>query len=668
MVKVMTAAIEKKLRTYGSWTSPITSDLIVSGSIDLGSIQVTDEKVFWLEGRPTEDGRYVLVQRDKFGKISDLTPVPYNVRTRVHEYGGGAYLIDRDMVYFTNFSDQQLYRFNHVSLQVNIEIIPGDERCRYANMTMDVQRNRLIAVREDHTKADCEASNSIVSINPDTGDTVVLTSGYDFYSSPVLSPDGNELAWMCWNHPNMPWDESEIWLADIDAEGLTINSRRVCGGEDQSTGHPVWSPDGTLYFVSDRNGWWNICMYDAESVKTVYRADAEFGAPHWTFGQSNFVFRSASELICTALDKGENKLLSIKLSDGLNSATVDAIGVPPAISTVEQFDLGFSVISNLQLADNQLFFLGASPTECKAIVSLDLSQRTTQLLKKATDLKIDEGFISTPEVIEFPTGDNATAHGFFYAPVNRDFEAAATELPPLLVFIHGGPTGATNNAFNLSVQYWTSRGIAVLDVNYRGSSGYGRVYRNSLYKNWGVVDTEDCISGANYLALRGDVDVEKLAIRGGSAGGYTTLAALTFSDVFKAGASYYGVSDLEALARDTHKFESRYLDRIVGPYPQQRQLYRERSPINHTDRLTCPVIFFQGLEDEVVPPNQTEMMVDALRDKGLPVAYVPFEGEQHGFRIAANIKRALDAEYYFYSKIFEFELAEDVQTVIIENL
>ncbi|MFT5693951.1 MAG: dipeptidyl aminopeptidase/acylaminoacyl peptidase [Oceanicoccus sp.] len=664
----MTGAAQKTLKTYGSWVSPITSDLIVSGSIQLGSIQVTAEKSFWLEGRPTEGGRYVLVQRDKSGEISELTPAPFNVRTRVHEYGGGAYLIDRDMVYFTNFADQQLYRFNHESLNADIRIIPGNEHCRYANMIMDVQHNRLIAVMEDHSGTDAEASNSIVAINPDNGETVILTSGCDFYSSPVLSPDGSQLAWMCWDHPNMPWDESEIWLADIDAQGLIIESRHVSGGEDESTGHPIWSPDGNLYFVSDRKGWWNICLYDSGEVVTLYQADAEFGSPHWAFGQSNFVFRSASELICTALDKGESRLLSIKLPEVLSRTTADTTVANQAMLTVEQIQLDFSVISNLQIVENQVMFLGASPTECNAIVSLDLTRRKTQVFKKATDVRVSEGFISVPEVIEFPTGDNATAHGFFYAPVNNDFDAEANELPPLLVFIHGGPTGATNNAFSLSVQYWTSRGVAVLDVNYRGSSGYGRAYRNSLYKNWGVVDTEDCISGANYLVQRGDVDVEKLAIRGGSAGGYTTLAALTFSDVFKAGASYYGVSDLEALARDTHKFESRYLDRIIGPYPQQRQLYRDRSPINHTDKLTCPVIFFQGLDDKVVPPNQTEMMVNALREKGLPVAYVPFKGEQHGFRIAANIKRALDAEYYFYSQIFGFELAEKLEPVIIENL
>ncbi len=678
----MVDTVEKTTRNYGSWNSPITSDLIVSGSIALGSICVTEEKIFWLEGRPTEGGRYVLVQQDKSGQLRDLTPAPFNVRTRVHEYGGGSYLVDGDTIYFSNFADQQLYRFKHTDVACDIEIITDDKDCRFANMTMDGFRHRLIAIVEDHSNPHIEAINSIVTINPKDGKMTPLASGYDFYSSPVLSPDGNQLAWMCWNHPNMPWDESEIWLADLDAKGMIAESRRVSGGENESTGHPIWSPDGKLYFVSDKSGWWNICRLNNGKVETIFRADVEFGSPHWSFGLSNFLFRSASQLICTISDNGEDKLVSINLSEIVADRVMlaedddqqyrclkgEVLGKDSIAFSVQSIDLDYSVISHLQLQKDKLVFLGASPINAKAIVALDLVRKTTAIVKVSADLKIDTGYLSIPETISYPSGENAQSHGFYYAPANKDFIADDNEKPPLLVFIHGGPTGATSNALTLSIQYWTSRGFAVLDVNYRGSTGFGRAYRNSLYANWGVVDTEDCIRGAQYLLERGDVDGDRLAIRGGSAGGYTTLAALTFFDVFKAGASYYGVSDLEALARDTHKFESRYLDRIIGPYPQQMQTYRDRSPINHTDKLACPVIFFQGLEDKVVPPNQTEMMVSALRDKGLPVAYVPFAEEQHGFRVAANIKRALDAEYYFYSRIFDFSSAEEIEPVTIDNL
>jgi len=499
--------------------------------------------------------------------------------------------------------------------------------------------------------------NSIAAIDTTTGDISTLTSGYDFYSSPALSPDNSQLAWFCWNHPNMPWDESEIWLADIDAGGTLVNPRKVAGGIDESVGQPTWSPDGILYFLSDRTGWWNIYRLNDENIELVYEDSAEFNTPHWVFDEPTFAFLSAHQLICIRSSMGMQTLIRL---------TLDGTALPLANSTT--IDIPFDTLGGLHATDGCAWFIGASATQPGAIVKLDLNSGEYTAVKSSSEQVPDSNYLSVPETVEFPSTDGLSAHGFYYPPLNPDFTPIAGEYPPLILFIHGGPTGATNSAYNPAIQYWTSRGFAILDLNYGGSTGYGREYRNRLYGNWGIVDVADCEYGVRHLVSKGLADGERLAIRGGSAGGYTTLAALTFTDSFKAGASYYGVSDLEALARDTHKFESRYLDRIVGPYPAATDLYKARSPINHVEQLACPVIFFQGLEDKVVPPNQAEMMVTALQQKGLAVAYVPFEGEQHGFRIAANIKRALDTELYFYSRVFHFDLADDVESVVIDNL
>ncbi|MCS7060282.1 MAG: prolyl oligopeptidase family serine peptidase [Anaerolineae bacterium] len=640
---------------FGSWKSPITADLVVAGSLGLMEPTLDGEDVYWTEMRPTEKGRYVVVRRTSDGVIQDVTPPTYNARTRVHEYGGGATRVRDGAVYFSNFADQRLYC--QLPGQAPQPLTPATDppgALRYAAALVDARRNRLICVREDHRLAGHEPANTLVAVPLDGREDAgaILIEGHDFYASPRLSPDGSQLAWLAWNHPNMPWDGTELWLADVTAQGGLTNVRCVAGGRDESIFQPEWSPDGVLYFVSDRSGWWNVYRLREGHVEALAPMQAEFGLPQWGLGMSTYAFESAERLVCTYTQNG---LWHLSVLDTRNGA-------------LQSIDAPFTSIHDLRAAPGRVTFVGATPRRVAAVVVWDISAGQFIVLRTSNALDLDEGYLSLPEPLEFPTEGGLTAHGLFYAPRNRDYEAPAGEKPPLLVISHGGPTGATSSALNLSIQYWTSRGFAVLDVNYGGSTGYGRAYRQRLNGNWGIVDVDDCCNGALHLARQGRVDGNRLVIRGRSAGGYTALAALTFRNVFHAGASYYGISDLETLAVDTHKFESRYLDSLIGPYPERRDLYRARSPIYAVDRLNCPVIFFQGLEDRVVPPDQAERMVEALRRKGLPVAYVPFEGEQHGFRQAGNIKRALEAELYFYSRVFGFEPAESLTPVRIDNL
>jgi len=649
---------------YGSWKSPITSDLIVSATIGLGSIMLDRAKgaegtdVYWTELRPADGGRNVIVRRMPDGQTVDSTrwihphsTAPYNVRTRVHEYGGGSCLVHDGTIYFSNYADQRFYR-----------LLPGGEpqpitpaeKLRFADGVIDWRRKRVICVREDHTVAGREAVNTLVSFALDGSDEKqqTLASGNDFYATPRLSPDGGQLAWLTWNHPNMPWDGTELWVGEITEDGLLSKARCIAGGSDESIFQPEWSPAGILHFVSDRTGWWNLYRCDGDRATALCPMEAEFGLPQWVFGMSTYSFASSEKIICSYTRHGIWHLASLDTKTG----------------TLEEIETPYKTIESPIAAGGHVYFLGGSPTEARALVQLDLETGRIEVLRRSSEITIDSAYLSIAEPIEFPTEDGLTAYGLFYAPRNPGYVAPEGDLPPLIVRGHGGPTSATSGTLNLGFQYWTSRGFAVLDVNYGGSTGYGRAYRERLAGKWGIVDVDDCTNGAQWLADQGRVDGNRLTITGGSAGGYTTLCAITFRDVFKAGASYFGVSDVEALARDTHKFEPRYLDKLIGPYPERRDIYEARSPIHFTERIACPVIFFQGLEDQVVPPNQAETMVEALRAKGLPVAYLAFEGEQHGFRRAENIKRSLDAELYFYSRIFGFSLADAVEAVDIENL
>jgi len=635
---------------YGSWKSPISADLIASGVLGLGQIVLDGDDVYWLETRPHEGGRNVIVQRRRDDTPTDMTPPAFNARTRVHEYGGGDFTVCDGTVYFSNFADQRLYRQHPGAPPHAITSTPSH---RYADAVVDAARGRLICVREDHSAAKQEPVNTLICLPLDgTAGERVLVAGNDFYASPRLSPDGAWLAWLTWNHPNMPWDGTELWVGEFDADGGVSRVQRIAGGVEESIFQPEWSPDGVLHFISDRTGWWNLYRRPEQRIEPLCEMATDFGRPQWQFGMSTYAFEARDRLICCYAAHGTWKLAQLDTASG----RLEVIASP------------YSEIADIRAERSRVVFRGGSPAEPTAVIRLHLESRRFEVLRRSSDVSIDSGYLSAPEPVEFPTESGRTAHAFFYRPRNRDDVAPCDERPPLLVRSHGGPTSAASSALDLRTQYWTSRGIAVLDVNYGGSTGFGRAYRQRLNGRWGILDVDDCVNGALSLVRRGEVDANRLAITGGSAGGYTTLCALTFRDVFKAGASYYGVSDLEALAADTHKFESHYEHRLVGPYPQCRDLYRQRSPVHFADRLSSPVIFFQGLEDKVVPPNQTEVMVAALRPKGVPVAYLAFPGEQHGFRRAESIKRALESELYFYSRVFGFQLAAAVEPVAIENL
>jgi dipeptidyl aminopeptidase/acylaminoacyl peptidase len=640
---------------YGSWRSPITSDLIVAQSIGLADVRLDGGRCYWLESRPQEQGRNVVVVRDEDGQTTDVTPQPFNARTRVHEYGGGAWMVSDGTLYFSNFADGRLYRLVAGASQPQpltpAPAAPG-RQWRFADGVLDHRRNRWIGVREDHT-AEGEAVNTVVAVGLGGGGSdpgQVLLSGHDFFCSPRLSPDGKWLTALAWDHPNMPWNGTLLYLAEVNDGGDAGAPRLIAGGPAESIFQPEWSPDGReIVLVSDRSGWWNLYAFDLATGATrpLASRSAEFGLPQWNLAISTYAFAGTERIVCAYTEGGLGHLAVLDMRSG----------------ALTPLDLPFTEFGSVRAQGDRAVFRGAAPDRAAAIVTLDLGSGRHTILKQATDI-LDRGeprvadYLTKVESVAFPTSNGETAYGLFYPPHNPDYAAPAEERPPLLVKCHGGPTSAASSALSLNLQYWTSRGIAVLDVNYRGSTGFGRAYRDKLHLAWGVVDVDDCVNGAKFLADQGRVDGARCVISGGSAGGYTTLAALAFRDFFQGGASYYGVSDAAALARDTHKFESRYLDWLIGPYPQEEARYRERSPLYHVEKLSKPVIFFQGDEDAVVPPNQAEAMVAALRRKGNAVGYFLFAGEQHGFRKAGNIQRCLDAELYFYAiNVFKTALA-----------
>jgi dipeptidyl aminopeptidase/acylaminoacyl peptidase len=646
---------KRKAAPFGSWKSPITSDLIVSQSIALSETRIDGDRYYWLEGRPQEQGRFVVVGRDASGgKSEDVTPKALNARTRVHEYGGASWIVVDGVVYFSNFADGRLFmkRIGAGRPVALTKAPPTPKRqWRFADGAIDRARKRWIGVREDHT-GEAEAVNTIVAVDlarPGRTAGRILVQGHDFFSGPRLSPDGSKLIWLAWDHPNMPWNGTTLYLADLDDDGTPRDARSIAGGKAESIFQPEWSPDGrAIVFVSDRTNWWNLYRYDVAAgvAEPLAPMESEFGLPQWTFAAATHAFAGPDRIVCTYAEGGLGKLAVLDIKT----------------KALRVLDLPFTEFGSIRAAGSHALLRAAAPNQPSSIVALDLTSGTHEVLRKSTGL-LDQAelrirdYLTTARPVEFPTTDGKTAFGLFYPPHNADYEGAADEKPPLLVKCHGGPTSAASSALSLSTQFWTSRGIAVLDVNYGGSTGFGRDYRERLYGNWGIVDVDDCVNGAKYLAAQGWVDAKRAVITGGSAGGYTTLAALVFRDFFQGGASYYGVSDAAALARDTHKFESRYLDWLIGPYPQEEARYRERSPIFHAERLSKPVIFFQGDEDAIVPPNQSEAMVDVLRRKGTPVGYFLFSGEQHGFRKAGNIQRCLDAELAFYAiEVFGFGL------------
>ena len=625
-----------KQAPYGTWQSPLAAADLANSAIALNYVAMLEKTPYWVESRPAEAGRSVIVTAVSGGAVKELTPQGFNVRTRVHEYGGMPYALARDAVYFSNFADQRLYAHRHGSEPVALTP-PG---FRYADYELDPAGKRLFCVREDHTGSG-EPRSTLVVIDTATGGAgKVLFDGSDFVAFPRLSRDGRRLAWITWDHPNMPWDTTTLYVANLTAAGLA-DITAITRGVEESVFEPRWEADGTLYFVSDRSNWWNLYRYRDGQVTTALALEAELSGPLWVLGQSSYALDGHGHAVARYTVAARDKLGMVDLGSG----------------ELTPLDLPFTSLSNIRLIDpDTAVAIAASATEEAALVSIDLHAGSYRVLRAPGSLRLEKPFISVPEAIEFPTEGGVTAHAFYYPPTNPDFSGLAGEKPPLIVKAHGGPTSHSKPELAMGTQYWTSRGFALLDVNYGGSTGFGRSYRARLNGNWGVVDLADVVAGARYLIEQGRVDGARAAIRGSSAGGLTVLAALAFHDVFKAGANYYGVSDLEALAHDTHKFESRYLDRLVAPLPEGRAVYQARAPIHHLENFKAALITFQGSDDKVVPPSQSRAIVAALEAKGVPVVYVEFEGEQHGFRKAENIVRSLESELAFYGQVFGFKL------------
>jgi dipeptidyl aminopeptidase/acylaminoacyl peptidase len=640
--------------TLGHWHSPISAALLASQGLRLNEPQLCGERVFWLEARPLERGRTTLMC-SHLGHTQELLPAPHSLRTRAHEYGGGAYLVVGDLVFMVLDADQRIYQLplcpsTGAPQLAQLRALTPAGAYRYADFCFDVQRNRLLAVRENYTQDAHNPPNDIIALALDESAAdapaslhiSVLASGADFYSNPRLSPCGKQLSYLQWNHPQMPWDGSELIIANLDTAGAVSQRACIAGGTTEAIVQPQWSPQGELFFISDRSDWWNLYCWDGQRSHALLKMAAEFAAPRWVFGLSYYGFVTAEEIFCAYSTQGEWQLGLIRLTKK----------APTISARLEPIASEFCALSHIVCAPGRAVFIAASRHRGEQIFTYNAASATVTALQNQATMALDPAYISAPEALSFNTSDGELAHGFFYRPNNPEHTYLAPALPPLLVMCHGGPTGATDTSLNLKIQFWTSRGFAVLDVNYRGSSGYGRIYRDRLKRNWGITDVIDVCSGAEYLVAQGLVNPQQLAIRGSSAGGYTVLAALTFAHTFKLGASLYGIGDLAALAQDTHKFEARYLDSLVGDYPAEREVYRARSPIHHIDKLTCPVIFLQGLQDKVVPPAQAEAMVAALTHKGIYTEYVTFAEEGHGFRQGDNIARALEAELAFYVKNF----------------
>jgi len=652
---------------YGAWRSPLSAERVAAASVRLASPRTDGRATYWLEGRPSEGGRLVVVEAGADGARLDRTPPGFSARSRAHEYGGGAYAVSEGVLYFTEDADQRVYRQDDPAA-APVPLTP-EGPWRYADLVPDPTRRRVLCVRETLPASGGEPRSAIVAIparrstrgsdlyllaRSEAGQRVsplacstlqakgltppidVLVEGPDFLSSPRASPDGARLAWVAWNHPDMPWDASALWVAELDAAGQPGAVRRVAGGPGESVFQPEWGPDGTLYFVSDRSGWWNLYRWREGAVQALAPMEAELGLPQWVFGMSTYAVLADGTLACAYTREGTWHLGRFD----------------PQARTLTEVPMPFSVISDLAADGAQVLAIAAGPSEPAAVVRIDPATGSSEVLRQDAPLGLGGEWLSRPQHLSFPTAGSLQAHGFYYAPRNPGHRAPPGERPPLIVRCHGGPTAAASPALDLTVQFWTTRGFAFADVNYGGSTGYGRAYRERLAGGWGVVDVADCVAAAAFLAARGDVDPARIAVRGSSAGGFTALSTLVLHDTFRAGAIYYGVTDLEALARDTHKFEAHYLDRLVGPYPEARELYQARSPLHHADRIRAPVAMFQGLEDRVVPPDQTERMAAALQARGVPVAYHRFAGEGHGFRRAETLARALEAELALYRQAF----------------
>lgn len=639
-----------RVQPYGSWESPISSSIIVESGIKLGHVLIEKDAIYWNEVRPSEQGRSVVVKWAK-GKKVDINQKPYNVRTRVHEYGGVSFTIRSGTLYFSNFETQH---FCSLTEDGTFKELTTADNKRYANPIFDPEDQIIYAIEETH-RSQNNVINSLVAIDP-TGkqDVQTLHSGYDFYSSIALSPDGTQIAFLTWNHPLMPWDGTELWTAQILPNNTLTRVKKIAGGLSESIFQPRFAPDGKLFFISDQTGFWNLYELNGNEILPCYPLEGDFGSPQWIFGLSRYDFIPTSndyKIACSYTIKGIDQLAILDLKK----------------YKLTQLPFPFTSFSEIHTTKDKLYFIAASPTQMSALYSYDLESEKLDTLCQSKNITIDLSHLSKPKILEFPTENHQIAFGFYYPPKNKDFAPPPNEKPPLIVKSHGGPSAQATATLSLEIQFWTNRGFAFLDVNYGGSAGYGRAYRERLKGNWGIVDVDDCVNGARYLVKQNWVDPDRLIIKGSSAGGYTTLAALTFYNLFKAGVSYFGISDLTAMTKQTHKFESRYLDSLVGNYPEQKERYIQYSPIHHIEQLSCPILFLQGSQDQIVLPNQSEKMFKALKEKGIPTAYLLFEGEEHGFRRAETIQKALDAELYFYSQIFHFIPSDPIKEISIEN-
>ena len=644
--------------SYGSWPSPITAESLVAGASTPVDVRMSGGRTWWLEVRPEEGGRYQIVRLDADGSWHEVLPPGWSARTRVHEYGGGSWWVHGHTVYFTAWSDQRLYRVDLDGEPVAITPSPTQQHAlRYADGTSTPDGEWVICVRESHPEPDVPADvvNEVVALRADgTGAPVVLASGRDFYASPRISRDGRQLAFVCWDHPNMPWDDTELWVGHLHDDGGALvldQAARVAGGPGESVMQPAWGRHGSLFVISDRTDWWNVHrVAGRDALEPMWPVSADVGGPAWVFAESAYAIDDDGTLVLTY---GHDGLARV--------AVVPEDGSPHA------HELPYASLEHLGVTDGHVTCIASAYDHEPIVIRFPVAAPTqVEVLRAPRDLGLAPGHIARPEPIAFTTTGGATAHAWFYPPTNDEVDGPDDERPPLIVMSHGGPTAAAHTSFRAGIQFWTTRGFAVVDVDYGGSTGYGRAYRKRLELAWGVVDVDDCCAAARHLADHGRVDPARLAIRGGSAGGFTTLSALALHDLFAAGASMFGVADLGALARDTHKFESRYLDGLVGPWPEAEATYVERSPISHVDGFSAPLIVFQGLEDAVVPPNQSEMIVAALAAKGIPHAYLTFEGEQHGFRQASSIVRSLQAELSFYGAVFGVRPADDLPPLAIE--
>jgi dipeptidyl aminopeptidase/acylaminoacyl peptidase len=618
---------------FGTWPSSISADIVASAAPKINHIQSNGTLLTWVESRPNEGGRNVIMGRTQDGLISDLIPRPYSHYSRVHEYGGMAYTLSESCIYFVNASDQRIYQ-QIIGAKKPTPITEAGPR--FADLILDSANNRLIAICEQHNKTS-EPENYLVgvSLEADNPQLTPLARGADFYAYPRISPNGKNLCWIEWNHPNMPWDSTQLWQADIHNHRLE-NKQLIAGGDGhEAIFQPQWSPDSKLYYVSDRDNWWNIYSADKGIILAM---PAEFATPLWQFGMSTYDFIDANTIGCLWTQQG------VWYCGYLDIATAE----------LNHVECLYKCMQAAWCHGNSLFMVAGAPYIADEIVAVS-QQGKVESIYSPSSLDIEQENLAIPESINFSTADNSSVQAFFYPPTSSQYCGHDKELPPVIAICHGGPTGATDCSLNLKIQYWTNHGFAVVDINYRGSTGFGRDYRNALNGAWGIADIEDMQYVIKYLTKQQKIDPERCIIRGSSAGGYTVLSALTFTDTFKAGASLYGIGNLESLVSDTHKFESRYLDKLVGAYPEKKEIYQQRSPINHIQRLNCPVIFLQGLEDKVVPPNQAELMVNSLKKQGIDVVYIKFPDEGHGFRKSENIVHAMESELTFYSDVFNLK-------------